>query len=393
MSKDALTPASGSHSASHEITFTNARIVLPDSIIDGSLNAVDGTITSIDEGNSYKGLDCEGDYLIPGLVELHTDHMENHYHPRPKVYWNAVSAVQAHDAQIACAGITTVFDALRIGMEDGGDISAQDMRIMADAIETAQAEDRLRADHFIHLRCEVSAPNCIEGFDLFEGDPRVRLASLMDHTPGQRQFTSLDALITYYKNKKNFSDEQMQEYIETSTARSKIYSKPNRKAISERATKAGMLLASHDDATLAHVEEAIAQKVAVAEFPTTMEAAQASHEAGMAVLMGGPNVVRGFSHSGNVAARELAEAGVLDVISSDYIPVSMLQAAFTLDRDIESISLPHAIRMVSKNPAEAVGLTDRGALELGRRADLVQVRMVGDVPIVRGVWRQGRRVA
>ncbi|WP_082735780.1 alpha-D-ribose 1-methylphosphonate 5-triphosphate diphosphatase [Polycladidibacter stylochi] len=388
-----IIPASGSHSAAQEITFTNARLVLPSTIVDGTLHAVEGKIASIDSGNSYTGLDCEGDYLIPGLVELHTDHLENHYNPRPSVFWNAVSAVQAHDGQIACAGITTVFDALRVGMDDDTDLTAGHMITMAKAIETAQEEDRLRAEHFIHLRCEVSAHNCIESFNMFEGDSRVRLASLMDHTPGQRQFTSYDALATYYKTKRGFNDEQLAEFIETYTKRAEKYSAPNRSYISKKAAEAGILLASHDDATQAHVEEAISQNVAVAEFPTTMEAAKASHNAGMAVLMGGPNVVRGYSHSGNIAAKELAEAGYLDVISSDYIPVSMLHAAFALDRVIDQISLPQAIRMISKTPAEAVGLTDRGALEVGRNADLVQVKLVGEVPIVRGVWRNGRRVA
>lgn len=375
------------------MTFTNARLVLTDEVVEGTLAVDQGKIKDISAGNVSNALDCEGDFLIPGLVELHTDHLENHYKPRPGVRWNAVSAVQAHDAQIACSGITTVFDALRVGMEDDADLTAIDMRAMADAIEIGQQEGRLRADHFIHLRCEVSADNCVEGFDLFEGDPRVRLASLMDHTPGQRQFTSLDQFELYYKTSKGFSNEQLQEFINVMLARAERNSDKNRHAIAERAKARGIMLASHDDATLAHVEESIAFAIHIAEFPTTLEAARASHEAGMAVLMGAPNVVRGKSHSGNVSARELAEAGYLDVLSSDYVPVSLLQAAFQLSQQVDKISLPEAIQKVTKIPAEAVGLQDRGALEIGRRADLVQVRMVGDVPIVRGVWREGYRVA
>lgn len=375
------------------MTFTNAKLILPDQMLEGTLAVENGMISDLSDGNTSNALDCEGDYLIPGLVELHTDHLENHYKPRPGVTWNAVSAVQAHDAQIACSGITTVFDALRVGMEDDADLTAQDMRAMADAIEIGQQEGRLRADHYIHLRCEVSADNCVEGFELFNDDPRVRLASLMDHTPGQRQFTSLDQFELYYKTKKGFSDEQMQEFMLQMQARADRNSDKNRLAIANRAKAAGMMLASHDDATLAHVEEANKFGINVAEFPTTMEAAKASHEAGMAVLMGAPNVVRGKSHSGNISARELAEAGYLDVLSSDYVPVSLLQAAFLLAQQIERISIPEAVQKVTKIPSEAVGLTDRGALEVGRRADLVQVRMVGDVPIVRGVWREGYRVA
>ncbi len=375
------------------MTFTNAKLVLPDQVMEGTLAVDKGSISDLSTGNVSNALDCEGDYLLPGLVELHTDHLENHYKPRPGVKWNAISAVQAHDAQIACSGITTVFDALRVGMEDNADLSAQDMRTMADAIEIGQQEGRLRADHFIHLRCEVSADNCIEGFDLFSDDPRVRLASLMDHTPGQRQFCSLEQFELYYKTTKGFSDEQLRDFTQNMQERAKRNSDKNRRAIAERAKAADMMLASHDDATLAHVKEAVQFGINVAEFPTTLEAAKASHEAGMAVLMGAPNVVRGKSHSGNISARELAEAGYLDVLSSDYVPVSLLQAAFLLAQQTDQISLPEAVQKVTKIPAEAVGLRERGALEVGRRADLIQVRMVGDVPIVRGVWRKGYRVA
>ena len=153
------------------------------------------------------------------------------------------------------------------------------------------------------------------------------------------------------------------------------------------------MLASHDDATVAHVDEAIAQGIRVAEFPTTVEAASASKGAGLGVLMGAPNVIRGASHSGNVSARTLAEQGLLDILSSDYIPFSLIQSAFFLGEVVEGISLPQAVAMVSKNPADAVGLTDRGVIETGRRGDLVRVRVDEHVPVVRTVWREGRRVA
>ncbi|WP_439530287.1 alpha-D-ribose 1-methylphosphonate 5-triphosphate diphosphatase [Pannonibacter sp.] len=374
-------------------SFRNARLVLPDEVIDGSLDTRAGLISGVASGTASHGHDCEGDYLIPGLIELHTDHLEVHYAPRPKVRWNPVSSVQAHDAQIACAGITTVFDALRLGMDEDADLKADDMRLLADAIETARAENRLRADHFIHLRCEVSAPDVMEGFEIFGHDPLVKLISLMDHTPGQRQFVSLDAYKLYYKSKKGFTDEQMAEFIEKRRARADDIAPRNRKLISAIAAEHGVIIASHDDATVAHVDEAISLDTRIAEFPTTLEAARASHAAGMGVLMGGPNVVRGGSHSGNVSAKALAEDGCLDILSSDYVPASLLQAAFQLADEIDSLTLPKAMAMVTSTPAEMAGLQDRGRLVEGRRADLVQVRMVGSVPVVRGVWREGRRVA
>ncbi|MFD1697613.1 alpha-D-ribose 1-methylphosphonate 5-triphosphate diphosphatase [Roseibium aestuarii] len=373
--------------------FKNARLVLPDSELTGTLVVQDGRIADISQATQVPGHDCDGDFLLPGLVELHTDHLETHYAPRPKVRWNPVAAVQAHDAQIACAGITTVFDALRVGMDEDADLRAPDMRKLADAIETGLAENRLRADHFIHLRCEVSAPDVMESYALFRDDPKVRLISLMDHTPGQRQFVSLDSYKVYYQGKRGFTDAQMDAFIADRKARASSLAPEHRRQLSAAAQAQGIGIASHDDATVAHVEEAVALKTGIAEFPTTMEAAQASRAAGMAVLMGAPNVVRGGSHSGNISAKALAEAGCLDILSSDYIPASLIQAAFQLADEVEAISLADAVAMITRTPARAIGLDDRGSLETGLRADLVQVRMVGNVPIVRGVWREGRRVA
>ncbi|MFA6154838.1 alpha-D-ribose 1-methylphosphonate 5-triphosphate diphosphatase [Mesorhizobium sp.] len=376
-----------------ETVLTNARIVLADEIVEGSLVLRDGLIAGIDSGAARAGEDMGGDYVIPGLVELHTDHLEGHYAPRPKVRWNPIAAVLAHDAQVATAGITTVLDALRVGMDEDADLTLDDIRKLADAIEDSVQQDRLRADHFIHLRCEVSAPDCLNAFASFDGDERVRLASLMDHAPGQRQFVNLETYAYYYQRKLKLSDRDFKLFCDKRMGESALNSAPNRAVIAAACHERGIVLASHDDATISHVGEAIEQGVRVAEFPTTEEAARASRAAGLGVLMGAPNVMRGASHSGNVSARTLASDGLLDILSSDYIPFSLIQSAFFLGDVVEGISLPQAVAMVSKNPAEAVGLTDRGMIEQGRRADLVRVRVDDHVPVVRTVWRQGNRVA
>lgn len=377
----------------NELVLGNARIVLADRIVTGSVVIRDGVIAEIGEGSSRLGEDLGGDYLIPGLVELHTDHLEGHYMPRPKVRWNPLAAVLAHDAQVSTAGITTVLDALRVGLDEDADLTSPEIRKLADAIEDGVRNDRLRADHFIHLRCEVSAPDCLDAFALFVDDERVKLASLMDHSPGQRQFVNIETYTYYYQRRLKLSDEEFRQFCERRVGESERYSPVNRAAISAACQARGIVLASHDDATVDHVEEAIAQGIRVAEFPTTHEAAKASREAGLGVLMGGPNVVRGGSHSGNVSARALAEEGLLDILSSDYIPFSLIQSAFFLGEVVEGISLPQAIAMVSKNPAEAVGLEDRGTIAPGKRADLVRVRVDEHIPVVRTVWREGRRVA
>jgi len=376
-----------------ELVLSNARIVLPDEVVLGSVVVRDGRIAEVSEGVARTGEDMNGDFIIPGLVELHTDHIETHYAPRPGVRWNPKAAVQAHDAQIAASGITTVFDALRCGMDDFADLTGDDMGKLADAIVQSSAAGTLRAEHFIHLRCEVSAPDCLDTFEAFRELPAIRMASLMDHAPGQRQFSSLEKYAEYYQKKLNLNDVEFRRFCAERVRQSEENSRSNRRAIAAASRGRNIVLASHDDATLAHVEEAVSDGVSVAEFPTTIEAALASREAGMAVLMGAPNLVRGGSHSGNVSARELAERGCLDILSSDYIPFSLLQAGFLVSELINGVSLPQGIAMVTRNPARAAGLTDRGAIEAGMRADLVRVELGNGIPVVRSVYREGVRVA
>ena len=376
-----------------ETAFSNARIVLEDEIIEGSVLVRDGKIADISTGSSRVGEDFEGDYLIPGLVELHTDHLEGHYSPRPGLRWHKTAAIQAHDAQIVTSGITTVFDCLRMGADEDGGFEHGEMREMADAIQKAEQEGRLRAEHLIHLRCEVSADNVLQHFADFENDPYVRLVSLMDHAPGQRQFQTMDQYIFYYQRKRGLSDAEFAKFVDRRVSESERNSTPHRTAISKVCAERGITVASHDDATLAHVDEAIENGVRLAEFPTSFDAAKASHENGMSVLMGAPNIVRGKSHSGNIAARDLAERGVLDVLSSDYVPLSLLYAPFLIADEVESISLPKAIAMVTSTPARTVSLNDRGRIATGLRADLVRVFRDHGVPVSRSVWREGRRVA
>ncbi|EPE99877.1 alpha-D-ribose 1-methylphosphonate 5-triphosphate diphosphatase [Rhizobium grahamii] len=378
---------------SKETVFSNARIVLEDEIVNGSVLVRDGKIADISTGSSHVGEDFEGDYLIPGLVELHTDHLEGHYSPRPGLRWHKTAAIQAHDAQIVTSGITTVFDCLRMGADEDGGFEHGEMREMADAIQKAEQEGRLRAEHLIHLRCEVSADNVLQHFADFENDPYVRLVSLMDHAPGQRQFQTMDQYIFYYQKKRGLSDAEFAKFVDRRVSESERNSTPHRTAISKVCAERGITVASHDDATLAHVDEAIENGVRLAEFPTSFDAAKASHGHGMSVLMGAPNVVRGKSHSGNIAARDLAERGVLDVLSSDYVPLSLLYAPFILADDVESISLPQAIAMVTSTPARTVNLNDRGRIAPSLRADLVRVYRDHGVPVTRSVWREGRRVA
>jgi alpha-D-ribose 1-methylphosphonate 5-triphosphate diphosphatase len=376
-----------------ETCFCNARIVLGDTIVEGSLKLAEGMIASIDGGPARSGEDLDGDYLIPGLVELHTDHLENHYRPRPGVFWDAMAALHAHDVQIAGSGITTVFDAVRIGSDMDLPDMGNHVEKLVGAIRTAREDGRLRIEHFVHLRCELPSHDVLDHFETYAEDDTTRLASVMDHTPGQRQFTSIEDYKRFYKDKMGRTQAELDQYVDARLDEQARYSAPNRAAIARRAKELGLTLASHDDATLAHVEEAVSDGIRIAEFPTTLEAAAAAHDAGLAILMGAPNVVRGKSHSGNISATDLVRAGLLDVLSSDYVPFALLQAAFMLPERIDTMSLPQALATVTSNPARAAGLDDRGEIAIGRRGDLVRVQVIRGVPVVRGVWRQGQRVS
>lgn len=378
-----------------EQIFTNAKLVLANEVIDGAIQIKDGLITDVsDRPSNLPGAeDMAGDYVMPGLVELHTDNLEKHLTPRPKTRWPATAAVIAHDNQVASAGITTVFDAVSVGDVNDGSERIERLIESVTALEHALENKLLRADHLLHLRCETSYSGLVEALGNMVDMPLVKMLSVMDHTPGQRQFVSLDAYYTYYQGKYGLNDEEMRKFIATRKRDSELYSAKHRRHVVDLAHAKGLALASHDDATEAHVAEAVADKMTVAEFPTTLEAAKASHEAGLGVMMGGPNLVRGGSHSGNVAAGDLAQKGYLDIISSDYVPHSLLHGAMKLFDDFDGYDLPRAIRTVTLNPATQVGLSDRGEIATGKRGDLIRVHHSPHHPIVRGVWREGVRVS
>lgn len=377
-----------------EMVFTNARLVTPEGVAPGSVCVRAGRIHAVDDRPSQLpgSIDLGGDYLIPGLVELHTDNLEKHFSPRPGVRWPALSAVVAHDAEIAAAGITTVFDALALGDVMDGSARIDHLDEMAQALSRAAADRLLRADHRVHLRCEVSYAGVLDLFERHVDGPLVRLVSVMDHSPGQRQFADLDKYREYYGGKYGLSENELQRFILNQKEASARYSDAHRRAVVAQCRDRGLPLASHDDATAGHVDEAAALGMVIAEFPTTFEAARSARDRGLHVMMGGPNYVRGLSHSGNVSARELARAGLLDTLSSDYCPASSLHAAFLLGGAEGAYPLHEAIATVTANPADAAGLGDRGRIAPGLRADLVRVRMAHGVPLAREVWREGLRI-
>jgi len=376
-----------------ELVLTNARVVTAEAVFTGTVRLQNDMIGELDSGSSSLpgALDLEGDYLLPGLVELHTDNLEKHFNPRPGVFWPALSAVLAHDAQMVASGITTVFDALAVGTTVEEARRLDHLEILTDAVSEAQRRGVARAEHRLHMRCEVSSANLLELWEPFCDHHMVSLVSAMDHSPGQRQFADIAKYRHYYQGKHRFSDAEMDDFIARHTHAGDTYGPANREALVTSCRRRHLPLASHDDATEAHVLEAVSHGMVIAEFPTTLTAARLSREHGMQVLMGAPNLVRGRSHSGNVSALALAREGLVDILSSDYMPISLLQGAFQLHRQVD-LPLPAAINTVSRNPAQAIGLDDRGEIAPGRRADLIRVRDIGEMPVVREVWRAGERI-
>jgi alpha-D-ribose 1-methylphosphonate 5-triphosphate diphosphatase len=375
----------------HDTILGNAVVVLADRVIErGWVAMSDGRIAEFGEGDAPgRADDAAGD-----LIELHTDHLEAHYVPRPKVFWDPVAAVISYDGQLATSGITTVLDSLRVWREDGAEEVDGRAGVLAKAIASAREGNLLRADHFLHLRCEIPMPDVVEEAKELIDRPDVRLMSLMDHTPGQRQFRDAVKLRDYYRGKNGGkTDAELDVLFERRFYYQKTYAANNMRKIVALAHQYGIPLASHDDTTEENVIDAVRDRVSVAEFPTTMEAARGLHQAGIGILMGAPNVVRGGSHSGNIAAIDLAREGLLDILSSDYIPSSLLMAALQLPKHVPPIDLASAVRTVTKTPAEAVGLADRGEIAVGKRADLIRVHVARDAPVVRSVWREGQRVA
>lgn len=377
-----------------EQIFTNAQIILGDEVIHGTVYIKNGDIVGIDHGNvsTPSAIDMNGQYLMPGLVELHTDNLDKHMTPRPSVTWPALPAMISHDNQIASAGITTVFDSISIGDITPRSARLANLKPMIETLDYSQKHNLTRIEHKLHLRCEVAHPTTYSVFEEHVDNEHVGLISLMDHSPGQRQFQEVEHYRVYYQVKYGLTYNEMLEYEAQQLKNAQLFSHEHRANIANYCRHNNIVMASHDDATEAHAMESFELGMKIAEFPTTEEAARCSTQNNMHVLMGAPNVVRGGSHSGNVAASTLAKNDLLHILSSDYYPTSLLHAAFLLTEGDIGYDLAKAVRCVSKNPAESVNLYDRGEIAIGKKADLLQVAMHGDQPLIQTVWKNGQRV-
>ncbi len=376
-----------------ETILTNASLVLRDAVVRGTIVLRDGRIAAAEpcRASHPAALDMDGDYVIPGMVDVHTDNLERQVQPRSNARWPSRSALIAHDAQCAAAGVTTVLDALCLGDLGFDKARIRTFREGVADLDALADTGLLKADHYLHLRCEMPASDMLPLVDPVADHPRVRMISLMDHSPGVGQYANLD-FYRMIRRKEGVSEAELEAGIEVLLEQRARLRDPNRRALLARVAGLDVALASHDDRTVDEIAENVADGIRISEFPVTMLAARAAKAAGMEVIAGAPNIVRGGSHSGNVAAADLVTAEAVDAFASDYVPASLVEAAFRCVDDTR-ITLPEAIALVSDRPARMARLPDRGRLEAGLRADVVRVRVHDGLPIVRQVWRAGERVA
>ncbi len=354
---------------------SDVRLVLPGGVLpNASLRFEHGVIAELKDGPVAKA-DLLGTGLtaIPGLVDLHGDMLERELEPRPGAAFPISMSLLELDKRLAASGVTTAYAAISFSEHRAKHIRSEERA--KEIVEGVAAwRGSLLTDMRIHARFEITNHRATPVLKHLLAAQMVDMVSLNDHTPGQGQYRNLEQFIQYISAWQGKSREEVESNVRERMKKS-ADAPPAWEVIAEvtaLALKAGMVVASHDDDSPEKVGLVHSVGASLSEFPVTLEAAKAAQEHGMQIIMGAPNALRGSSHSGNLSALEALEHGVLDILASDYYPAAMLRAAFSMvERGL--LSLPAAINLVSLNPARAVGMQDRGSLEVGQRADLVLI--------------------
>jgi alpha-D-ribose 1-methylphosphonate 5-triphosphate diphosphatase len=371
----------------------NATLILPQRLIEGGWLLIEnGRILDLGEGTTCP---CVADHsvnahtqlLLPGLIDLHCDTIERLVEPRPSVHFDIRVALAEADWRLAGSGITTEFHAVSL---DDGEVGVRSETFTHDLYQALQlTREETLVRHRIHARLELTSHRGYEAIKQLIEQRVCDMISLMDHSPGQGQYRTEQAFRASMQGMKSQSPEEIDALLEMK--RSQAIEIPLRiERITQLARSVGIAIATHDDDTATKVQQWPKFGVTVSEFPTTLEAARQAHELGLAVCMGAPNVLRGKSSGGNLSALEAIHANVVDILSSDYYPAAMLNAVFTLSRQ-GVLTLPEAVRLVTLNPAQAVGLSEEyGSLEVGKLADVILVQLSSQgIPAVQQLFVEG----
>jgi alpha-D-ribose 1-methylphosphonate 5-triphosphate diphosphatase len=366
-------------------------IVLPDRLIkDGAVRIQNGLIAEISERPVKDGLRASGHRLFPGFIDMHGDMIELELEPRPRVDFPIEVAIRHLDARLAASGVTTAYAGVSFSRsaKDGErrsfEHTSQVIRALKKNIEG------LRVDHRIHARFDITYTDAIASLDGMLTSGVVDLVSVMDHTPGQGQYRDLEKLVAYRSYGQGVSKEDARAQIEDKIAAAIPTQQvlENLERVSQICRNYGVPLASHDDDTASKADLMADIGAVISEFPVTLEAAKAAAARGLMIAMGAPNAMRGKSYSGNLSARDAHEAGLLSILAADYHPATILPAIMALaERDPDGLA--GAARLATANPAKALGLTDRGDITVGKRADLVLIDPEGNVALT---LREGQTI-
>ena len=360
--------SSTAQTADSTVAVVGGRIVTPDAVVGGDIRIEGGHIVGVGDVDTDADtvVNARGRLVLPGLIDLHGDDIENHLHPRSGARMEIPMALASVDRANVAAGITTKFHAISFEQDESENRSPA---LAADLTEAITTADDLLADHRLHARCEVTQPECVEAVLTVLDNGDADLVSVMSHIPGKGQFRNIDSFREYYRESTDHTVEEAEEMIEKrcdvpmSTVRERV------DEVLAHAHEAGIVTASHDDEDPEEDRRLADAGVDITEYPITLDTAERAAEAGMTTAMGAPNLVRGGSQWGNLATAEGIEAGVVDTLVADYHPPSMLASVFVDTGD----PLPERVRRVSATPADVIGASDRGRIETGKRADLIVV--------------------
>jgi len=370
---------------------TNARLVLADQVMDqASLLIEDGQITAINPSavEAEHSIDLGNRYLLPGLIDLHADALEKDIEPRPNVHFPLEFAIAQADKRNAAAGITTVFHSLSFA---NAELGLRNNAMAADIVRAIHAfNGKGLVDNRVHTRYEITDPTALPVLLELLNEDSVHLLSIMDHTPGQGQFKDIRAYQDYLQKSYQKTAAETQTIIDDKLAQAEAAQIRVKQLIAHAHAK-NVHVASHDDDCPDKVAEIKALGVHISEFPINLETASYAIDQGMRTIMGAPNILRGKSQSGSMKAQDAIEHGVASCLCSDYAPASLLAAVFVLEQR-GVLSLSEAVQLVSLNPAQALGLADRGEIAVGKRADLVCVDFVEAYPQTRQTWVNGQPV-